>query len=80
MLNIASPFILVSLVVLDKYVISLRKVEKGSPLVHVVTRRVKNMWSNVKMFGNGKASKQHDLTLSSTSVGLSLAFGRDRFL
>ena len=47
MLNNASPFILVSLVVLRKYVFSLRKVEKDRSLVHVVTGRVKNTWSNV---------------------------------
>jgi len=78
MLNTASPFILVSLVILRKYVFSLRKVEKDRSLVHVVTGRVKNVWSNVKMFG--KASRQHDLIQPSTSVGLSLAFRRDSFL
>jgi len=57
MLNNASRFILVSLVdvVLRKYVFSLRKVEKDRSLVNVVTGRVKNIWSNAKMFG--KASK-----------------------
>ena len=70
MLNNASRFILVSLVdvVLRKYVFSLRKVEKDRSLVNVVTGRVENIWSNVKMFG--KASKQHDLIQPSTSVGL----------
>ena len=51
MLNNASPFIPVSLVILRKYVVSLLKVEKDRSLVHVVTERVKNIWSNVKMFG-----------------------------
>ena len=73
MFNNASPFILVSLVVLRKYVFSLRKVEKDRSLVHV-TGRVENIWSNVKMFG--KASKQHDLIHPSTSVGFSLALTR----
>ena len=67
-----------SLVVLRKYVFSLRNVEKDRSLVHVVTGRVKNIWSNVKMFG--KASKQHDLIQPTRSVGLSLAFRRDSFL
>ena len=78
MLINVSPFILVSLVVLRKYVFSLRKVEKDLSLVHVVTGRVKNIWSKVKMFG--KASKQYDLIQPSTSVGLLLVFGRDSFL
>ena len=72
------PKFFLSLVVLRKYVFSLRKVEKDRSLVHVVTGRVKNIWSNVKMFG--KASKQHDLIQPNTSVGLSLAFRRDSFL
>ena len=55
MLNNASPFILVSLVVLRKYVFSLCKVEKDRSLVYVVTGRVKkfmeqrkNVWESVK--------------------------------
>jgi len=47
MLNNASPFILVSLVVLRKYVFGLRKVEKDRSLVHVITGRVKNIWGVV---------------------------------
>jgi len=43
MLNNASPFILVPLVVLRKYVFSLRKTEKDRSLAHVVTGRVKNI-------------------------------------
>jgi len=76
--NKSSPFNMVSLVVLRKYIFSLRKVEKDRSLVHVVTGRVNYVWSNVKMFG--KASKRHDLMLLSTSVDLSLAFTRDSFL
>jgi len=72
MLNNASSFILVSLVVLWKYIFSLCKVEDRS-LVPVVTGRVKNMCGNTKIFG--KASKQHVLVLPSTSVGL--AFRRE---
>jgi len=47
MVNNASPFILLSLVVLREYVFSLRKAEKDRSLVHVVTGRVKNIWINV---------------------------------